>query len=59
MNDSTCPHCKNNLEKHSNEQLHHCILNELSKINRKSITFDPEYKSQSNETPIAGGVTSG
>lgn len=59
VNNESCPNCNNNLREHSNEQLQQCAFNELSKINRKNKTFDPESKSQSNETPIAGGVTSG
>jgi len=37
---STCPNCKNVLEEHSNAQLQQYALSELSKINRKNITFD-------------------
>jgi hypothetical protein len=54
--DNSCPNCKNDLEEHSNEQLQQCALNELTKINRKRISFDLESKSQSNENPITGGA---
>lgn len=59
MNNSTCPNCKTDLRGHNNEQLQQCALNEISKINRKNRTFDLDSKSQSNETPREGGVTSG
>jgi len=49
-----CPNCRNNLEEHSNEQLQQCAFNELSKINRKSITFDLESKSKSNGNRVGG-----
>lgn len=35
-NIETCPNCENSLKIHSNEQLQHCALSELSKINRKT-----------------------
>jgi len=34
-----CPICENDLEIHSNEQLQQCALEELSKINRKSLNI--------------------
>lgn len=57
--DNSCPNCKADLEEHSNEQLQQCALNELSKINRKSITFDLESKSQSNENHTIRGSNIG
>lgn len=53
--DESCPNCENNLNNHSNEELQQCAFNELSKINRKNISFDLESKSQSNGNPITGG----
>ena len=58
-NDTQCPSCKISLETHSNEQLKECIFIQLTKINKKNETFDPDSESQSNETPIAGDVTIG
>ncbi len=51
----SCPNCENSLKNHSNEQLQQCAFNELSKINRKRISFDLESKSQSNGNHIAVG----
>jgi len=53
-----CPSCEENLKVHNNEQLQQCAFNELSKINRKSETFDLESKSKSNENRV-GGSNSG
>jgi|GEM_PF-5551258 len=58
MYNSTCPNCKDNLEEHSNGELQQCAFNELSKINRKSETFDLESKPKSNENRV-GGSNSG
>ena len=35
----SCPNCENILKIHTNEQLQQCAINELSKINRKSLDF--------------------
>ena len=55
----SCPSCKENLKIHSNEQLQQCAFNELSKINRKSIAFDQDAKSQSNANRRIGGSNVG
>jgi len=36
-NEKSCPNCENDLKIHTNEQLQLCAINELSKINRKSL----------------------
>ena len=54
-----CPNCKNDLKEHSNDQLQQCAFNELSKINRKNISFDSESKSQSNENHTIRGSNIG
>ena len=57
MCNTLCPNCEKNLEEHTNEQLQQCALSELSKINRKNITFDTDSTLESSaETPRGGFI---